>query len=97
MSPCQLLRCLMSLKLQGWFDELGAVLIGRSAAPLAATDQLTELEILERIFGDFMIPVLYDADIGHVPPQVSLVNGALAEISFDGRMAILRQRIGYDV
>ncbi|MEH3987232.1 LD-carboxypeptidase, partial [Klebsiella pneumoniae] len=27
-------------------------------------------------------PVLYDVDIGHIPPQISLVNGADATVFF---------------
>jgi muramoyltetrapeptide carboxypeptidase len=32
--------------------------------------------------GDLTIPVLYDLDIGHLPPQMILVNGALATVKF---------------
>ena len=30
--------------------------------------------------GDLEIPIIFDADIGHVPPQFSLINGAKADI-----------------
>jgi muramoyltetrapeptide carboxypeptidase len=31
--------------------------------------------------GDLNIPIVLDVDFGHVPPHLSLVNGALAELT----------------
>ncbi|TDM09259.1 MAG: hypothetical protein C4K60_08175 [Ideonella sp. MAG2] len=84
MSPCGLMRCLLSLKRQGWFEDLAGLLIGRSAAP-AVTDSsaLHEHEVLDRVFGSAQYPVLVDVDIGHQPPQMTLMNGTLATVTFD--------------
>lgn len=37
--------------------------------------------------------VLYDADFGHEPPQLPLVNGALAEVVWDAASARITQRL----
>ena len=35
------------------------------------------------------MPILYDADIGHVSPQLAIVNGGILEISYsDGKATI---------
>ena len=34
--------------------------------------------------GDLDLPVVLDLDIGHLPPQLTLVNGALATIHVEG-------------
>ena len=39
------------------------------------------------------IPVLYDLDIGHLPPQLLLVNGALATLRFGPAEKALTQRL----
>jgi muramoyltetrapeptide carboxypeptidase LdcA involved in peptidoglycan recycling len=83
MAPCELTRALFSLRLQGWFDNLNGVLIGRSAAPdISDPTKHNYLDALKAAFEDVAVPVLYDVDIGHVPPQISLVNGAHATIFF---------------
>ncbi len=39
---------------------------------------------MDRALGDVGIPVIHDFDIGHQPPQMPLVNGALADIRLSG-------------
>ena len=83
MAPCELTRALFSLRLQGWFDNLNGVLIGRSAAPdVSDPTKHNYLDALKAAFENIAVPVLYDVDIGHIPPQRSLVNGADATVFF---------------
>lgn len=72
------LRMLWALRLAGWFDHANGILIGRTTAP--DTAELTQSEAVERALGDLDIPVILDFDTGHQPPQMPLVNGALAEV-----------------
>ena len=95
MSPCALMRCLLSLRRQGWFDDLSGLLIGRSAVkPVTDPTALSEQEVLLRIFGDVPYPVLVDVDIGHQPPQMTLFNGGLASVSFDPAGTVIEQWAG---
>lgn len=95
MNPCELLRALWSLRLHGWFDGLHGILVGRNAAADAklAAD-LNYLDALRSACANISCPVLYDLDIGHFPPQLSLVNGALARVSFHGDCGSVLQRLG---
>jgi muramoyltetrapeptide carboxypeptidase len=70
------LRLLWSLRLAGWFTHATGILIGRTEAP--GVPGLTQLDAVESALGDLGIPVIVDFDIGHQPPQLPLVNGALA-------------------
>lgn len=81
--PCELVRTLISLKMHGWFNQLNGILIGRSAVTETKDPHLlNNVEALKTVLSYLNIPILYDVDIGHVPPQLSLVNGALATIEF---------------
>ncbi|MEJ6001658.1 S66 family peptidase [Paucibacter soli] len=81
MSPCELLRALHSLRLHGWFEQAAGILIGRHAAPDApAVGMLTHEGAIRSALGDLGIPVLLDMDIGHRPPQLSLIQGHWAEL-----------------
>ena len=95
MRPCELARALLALRLHGWFDGLQGVLIGRHAATdAAAADALDLRGAVELALGDLDCPVLIDLDIGHQPPQLSLVNGALAEVHCADGGGWVRQRWG---
>ena len=94
MKPCELARALFSLRLHGWFEGLNGVLVGRNAASDAkqSTD-LTYIDALQSAFGGASCPVLYDVDVGHMPPQLSLVNGSLAQVDFRDGSGTVMQRM----
>lgn len=75
-------RHLHGLRLAGWFEHARAVLIGRTAAP--DHPQLTQREAVLDALGPLGLPVVFDVEIGHVPPHLPLVNGALATLVVDG-------------
>ncbi|ATA23675.1 peptidase U61 [Brenneria goodwinii] len=94
MRPCELTRALFSLRMHGWFDNVAGILIGRNAAPDAAEpERQNYFDALISALSHLKVPVIYDVDIGHVPPQLSLVNGALATISFSGKGGSISQQL----
>jgi muramoyltetrapeptide carboxypeptidase LdcA involved in peptidoglycan recycling len=80
----------LALRRNRWFDGLSGLLIGRSAGP--SPESQTSLSYTEALFatlGGLPCPVIYDVDIGHQPPQFTLVNGAVAHVQFEtGRGSI---------
>ncbi|MDP3085707.1 MAG: LD-carboxypeptidase [Rubrivivax sp.] len=95
MSPTALVRALHQLRWAGWFDGLAGLMIGRSAAPDAADDTALHCaDALAGVLAALHCPVLADVDIGHQPPQLMLVNGALATLRWqaDG-VGSLTQRL----
>ncbi len=79
LSPTALVRALHRLRWAGWFDGIAGLLIGRSAAPdTSAPTALCYRDALRSVLGALSCPVLIDVDIGHRPPQLTLVNGAVA-------------------
>lgn len=81
LSPTAFVRALHRLRWAGWLDGINGLLVGRSAAP-DTTDphQLRYADALHQTLGRLPCPVLVDVDIGHRPPQMVLVNGALAQV-----------------
>lgn len=80
MNPADLVRAILSMKFRGVFHHLDALLLGRSAYVETPNDQLSYYDVLSRHLTHLGIPVLMDMDIGHVPPNLILINGALAKV-----------------
>ena len=95
LSPTDWVRALHRLRWAGWLDGLTGVLVGRSAAPDSHKPrQLRYAEALQATLGDLPCPVVVDMDIGHVPPQLVLVNGALATVHLqDDGLGWVEQRL----
>lgn len=68
---------LIQLKESGWFKYVKAVIVGRVKFPGGFT-KMTYQDALRKIFGD--IPLIYNADIGHVAPRMTIINGSIAHI-----------------
>jgi muramoyltetrapeptide carboxypeptidase len=75
-------RHVHGLRLAGWFDHARAVLIGRTSAP--DNPKLTQREAVLDALAPLGLPLIFDLEIGHVPPHLPLVNGALATVTVDG-------------
>jgi muramoyltetrapeptide carboxypeptidase len=83
LSPVALVRSLHRLRDSGWLDGLAGLMWGRSAAPDSSGPTTLRYEdAIRRELGALPCPVLVDVDIGHRPPQLLLVNGAWAEVSW---------------
>lgn len=85
-------RNLHGLRLAGWFEHARAVLIGRTNAPDSA--EMTQREAVLDALGPLDLPVVFDLEIGHVPPHLPLVNGALATVTVDGGIHEILQELG---
>lgn len=78
LSPTAWLRALLMLKYKGHFERINALFVGRHAAS-AANKQIDFAMALTQ--AELDIPIIYDMDIGHQPPNLTLINGALCEVS----------------
>ncbi|KNZ32235.1 MAG: hypothetical protein AD742_12740 [Methylibium sp. NZG] len=86
LSSTALVRAMHRLRWSGWLQGLAGVLVGRSAAPDSTeATALRYQDALQSPLGDLPCPVLVDVDIGHRPPQFTLVNGALATVRWNER------------
>jgi muramoyltetrapeptide carboxypeptidase LdcA involved in peptidoglycan recycling len=91
MSAGDIYRTLWQMKECGWFRYCNGCVFGRVDG-YTDTKDFTFVDAYEEVFDS--IPVIYDADIGHVPPQMQLVNGAYASVEFDGgKFSILQKMI----
>ncbi|TYR81402.1 LD-carboxypeptidase [Priestia megaterium] len=76
-------RSLVQMKLAGWFKDCSGILFGRSAAN-QTIDGYTAEDVYRDLANELEVPIVYDIDCGHVPPQVTLINGAHAEVTVAG-------------
>jgi len=84
-------RNLHGMRLAGFFDAANAVLVGRTRAP--DTPTLSQYDAVLDALGGLGVPLVADVECGHVPPYLSLVNGALGRLRLDGDTGSLTQTL----
>ncbi|KUP23416.1 S66 peptidase family protein [Paenibacillus sp. DMB5] len=90
LNTADLRRSLVHMKYAGWFDNCSGILFGRCEGNQQLYGYTTE-EVYRDLAEELQLPVLYDLDFGHVPPQMTLVNGAYAEVELAGGRGTLIQ------
>lgn len=73
-------RTLLRMKHLNYFTNVKAVLVGKKTSYCKELDISYDLA-LEKIFKD--IPVIKEVDIGHIYPHISIINGSVANISYN--------------
>jgi muramoyltetrapeptide carboxypeptidase len=84
-------RNLHGFRLARWFDRAKAILVGRTQAP--DSPGLTQREAVLDALGRLDVPIVFDLEIGHVPPHLPLVNGALATVTVDNDVHEIVQQL----
>jgi len=80
MNSPDIYRTLWQMQMNGWFKYCSGVILGRADGYNDVGDFTIE-DAYEKVFNPLNISVVYNIDLGHLPPQLIFINGAYAEIS----------------
>ena len=85
LTPLSYRRSIWCMREAGWFDSAKGFIIGR---PLAAFGSkmmgANHFNAVTDIVGELGVPIIMDADIGHIDPAMPIVMGAEAKVSAKG-------------
>lgn len=90
LTTADLRRTLVQMRLAGWFSNCSGILFGRSPANDPVNNYRVE-DVYQDLANELQVPIIYDVDCGHVPPQITFVNGAYAEVELaNGKGTVLQ-------
>ena len=80
-----IIRVMWQLKELGYFKHTKGIIFGRTGIEKSYYD-ISFKEAIKQSLSDLKVPIILEADIGHKPPRMTVINGAIAHInSKDGR------------
>ena len=79
LSSEEMLRTLWQFKEAGWFKNCKGIIIGRPFIRKTCAEISFEESVMTAV-KELNVPIVFDADIGHVSPQIPLINGAKVHI-----------------
>ena len=71
---------LWHLKEAGWFAHAKGFVFGRPTF-FSSDYEIPYKEAVEAALGELGLPIVYEADIGHKAPRMTMINGALAKVT----------------
>lgn len=92
-SPMGLKRSLYSMDFRGVFNGINGLILGRSTGPADSKGMVTYEGVIREFFANKPFPVIFDADIGHYPPNMTIINGSLATVELNGDKGTLTQTL----
>lgn len=78
LTPMGVRRALWQLSRAGWFDNAAGFIIGRPYHYGEEMLGLDQYSAVTGILGERNLPLVMDADIGHLPPMMPLITGSKA-------------------
>ncbi len=90
MNTADLRRSLVQMKLAGWFENCSGLMFGRSDANKPVENYTVE-DVYQDLANELELPIIYDIDCGHLPPQITFINGAYAEADVSEGIGVVKQ------
>lgn len=80
LSKEELIRTLWKFNELGYFKYTKGIVFGRNGVEISNIGYTMEEALKDSVISQLNIPIIYDADISHKGPTMTIINGAIAEI-----------------
>lgn len=84
LNPMGIRRAMWQMDKAGWFDNVAGFIIGR---PVCMDSELLGMDQYKAVIDEiskYNVPVIMDADLGHLPPAMPIISGAKATVGIHG-------------
>ncbi len=82
------IRALWQLKNAGWFEGVKGFIIGKPLINQEFRGITYEKAIIDAL-KEFNVPILHNADIGHVRPTIPVLNGSIGKVKYKNKKATI--------
>ena len=93
LAPCEFYRRLWYMKQKNYFKNVRGFLIGRSFMQYNNNEFFTFKDAVERALRELNVPIVYNVDTGHIPPQMYMINGSYAIFEYNNGKGKLTQKL----
>lgn len=93
LASCEFYRRLWYMKQKNYFKNVKGFLIGRSLMQNINNEFFSFKDAVERALKEFNVPIVYNVDTGHIPPQMCMINGSYAIFEYNNGKGKLIQKL----
>ncbi len=77
-------RTMWQMESAGWFSNVKGFIIGRPMRYGEEEFGINQYEAVLAVAGKYNVPIVMDADIGHLPPMMPIVTGSIGNVATKG-------------
>lgn len=92
LSSLELMDTLILFKENGWFKYSNTFLFSSVMFP-NMVDELSYIDAIKKVLDDDNYNIIFDANIGHIKPSFTIINGSLASVRFKNNKLELEQKL----
>ena len=93
LSTTAIRRAIWQLDSAGWFENAKGFIIGRPRIMEPDGMGFDRFSAVEGVLQKYNVPILYDVDLGHLPPMMPLISGAMADVKAKGNSLSINMRL----
>lgn len=93
LNPMGIRRAVWQLRNAGWFENAKGFLIGRALNYDMDFMGMDRINAVTGALEDLGLPIVLDLDIGHLPPSMPLISGAMADVKAEGNSISINMRL----
>ncbi len=86
----ELIRTLWKLNEFGYFKYTKGIIFGRNGDEKSMLSYTMEEALKDSVLSDLNVPIIYDADISHKGPCMTIINGAIATVEFEDKKGSIK-------
>ena len=87
-----IVRSMWQLDTLGWFNHTKGIVFGRTMTNKSWYDIPFE-EALKDALAHLNVPIIYDFDLGHKQPAISIINGGIGHIHLEKGNSYIKQEM----
>ena len=90
LDPLSMRRAYWQMREAGWFKYAKGFLIGRPRRFGEEALGVDQYNAVTEMLGGLGVPIIMDLDIGHMPPMMPIINGAVADVEAVGNTLTMK-------
>lgn len=86
-------RALIQMDQAGWFKNMKGIIFGRPLSGMNDFFGMNRFDAVTEVIGKYNVPILFDVDLGHLPPSMPIITGSIGTIEYKNKQLTLKMEL----
>ena len=86
-------RALFQMDQAGWFKNIKGLIMGRPLSGMTEFFGMDRFVAVKEIMNKYNIPILFDVDLGHLPPAMPIITGSVGSVEYKNKKLTIKMEL----